>query len=312
MRYYFVTICYGEYIDEILQELHNLETDIIVMNSCLWDIHRYGLKGVNDYENNLLKLVKELRRYLPDCLFIWLTTPPVDLKSKGGFLMIPGQDLVRIKEVKRCNNIARATFIEANKFDRRFRVVDLDYVFQYFVRHRASDGVHWNEKAHRRMSNMILEEVAKAFNKSVPRILQEDPAFAIGPHNEQEDFANMWNGRQPHPPNHQLASSFHEGPRMFEQWDMRNRDPAWAHQKEQWEASWGSHDNSGHSSFAGSPQYDRFNSPMFPRGGGQQSPFMGRGFWGGSPGMRPPGPPGMLSLLLLSLLQREQLGQCFS
>ena len=33
-------------------------------------------------------------------------------------------------------------------------------VFQYFERHRASDGVHWNEKAHRRMSNMILEEVS--------------------------------------------------------------------------------------------------------------------------------------------------------
>ncbi|XP_057307414.1 calponin homology domain-containing protein DDB_G0272472-like [Hydractinia symbiolongicarpus] len=202
-RYYFVTICYGDYVEEILQELSLEPTDIIVMNSCLWDVHRHGKKGIEKYEENLEKLVASLRRLLPDCLFIWLTTPPVHIKSKGGFLIRPGVDTVKIQEVKYCNEIAREVFTAANEIDRRFRIVDLDYVFQYFAHHRAGDGVHWNERAHRRMSNMILEEISKAFNKSVPRILGSD------------EF--MWNGsRTEH-------NAYYEPPPPYSQWDDPER-----------------------------------------------------------------------------------------
>ena len=198
-RYYFVTICYGTYVEEILQQLSLEPTDIIVMNSCLWDVHRHGKKGIEKYEENLEKLVASLRRLLPDCLFIWLTTPPVHIKSKGGFLMRPGTDMVKINEVKFCNEIAREVFTNANNIDRRFRIVDLDAVFKYFEHHRAGDGVHWNERAHRRMSNMILEEVSKAFNKTVPRVLGKyDSMWDEGnrPHNEYENF------NDPHQPLH--------------------------------------------------------------------------------------------------------------
>ena len=201
-RYYFVTISYGDYVEEVLQELSQVPTDIIVMNSCLWDVHRHGKKGIEHYEDNLEKLVSSLRRLLPDCLFIWLTTPPVDIKSKGGFLMRPGQDLVKINEVKYCNQIAREVFEGANEIDRRFRIVDLGYVFQFFEHHRASDGVHWNERAHRRISNMILEEVSKAFNMKVPRILPMREAFN---HNPTHEYYDM-----PRPP-----------PPMFDQWDEK-------------------------------------------------------------------------------------------
>ena len=190
-RYYFVTICYGDYVEKVLQELSVEPTDIIVMNSCLWDVHRHGKKGIEQYEQNLEKLVAALRRLLPDCLFIWLTTPPVHIKSKGGFLMRPGTDMVKINEVKFCNEIAREVFTNANNIDRRFRIVDLDAVFKYFEHHRAGDGVHWNERAHRRMSNMILEEVSKAFNKTVPRVIGRYDSMGnegSKPHNEYENF----------------------------------------------------------------------------------------------------------------------------
>ena len=202
-RYYFVTICFGNYVEEVLQELSVEPTDIIVMNSLLWDVHRHGKKGIEHYEQNLEKLVAALRRLLPDCLFIWLTTPPVDIKSKGGFLMRPGTDMVKVNEVKFCNEIAREVFTNANNIDRRFRIVDLDAVFKYFEHHRATDGVHWNERAHRRMSNMILEEVSKAFNKTVPRVIgRYDSMWDEGnrPHNEYENFNDPqqpnlhWNG----------------------------------------------------------------------------------------------------------------------
>ena len=172
-RYYFVTICYGDYVEEILQELSLEPTDIIVMNSCLWDVHRHGKKGIDNYEENLEKLVLALRRLMPDCIFVWLTTPPVAIQSKGGFLVNPGNESVKIQEVKLCNSIAREVFTAANNLYGTFKVVDLDYVFQFFEHHRASDGVHWNERAHRRMSNMILEELSKVYNMKVPRVLDD-------------------------------------------------------------------------------------------------------------------------------------------
>ena len=196
-RYYFVTICYGNYVEEILQELSVEPTDIIVMNSCLWDVHRHGKKGIEQYEQNLEKLVAALRRLLPDCLFIWLTTPPVHIKSKGGFLMRPGTDMVKINEVKFCNEIAREVFTNANNIDRRFRIVDLDAVFKYFEHHRAGDGVHWNERAHRRMSNMILEEVSKAFNKSVPRIIGRYDAMGDEGNQQYNQYENFNDPHQP-------------------------------------------------------------------------------------------------------------------
>ncbi|XP_066924744.1 proteoglycan 4-like [Clytia hemisphaerica] len=196
-RYYFVTICYGDYVEEVLQELSCEPTDVIVMNSLLWDVHRHGKKGIEQYEQNLEKLVAALRRLLPDCLFIWLTTPPVHIKSKGGFLMRPGTDMVKINEVKFCNEIAREVFTNANNVDRRFRIVDLDAVFKYFEHHRATDGVHWNERAHRRMSNMILEEVSKAFNKTVPRIIgRYDSMWDEGNRPQQNEYQNFHDPHQ--------------------------------------------------------------------------------------------------------------------
>lgn len=214
-RYYFVTICYGDYVEKVLQELSLVPTDIIVMNSCLWDVHRHGKKGIEKYEDNLEKLVASLRRLLPDCLFLWLTTPPVNIKSKGGFLMRPGTDLVKINEVKFCNEIAREVFTQANNIDRRFRIVDLDAVFQYFEHHRASDGVHWNERAHRRMSNMILEEVSKAFNKKVPRMLGGDNNPWDNNMQQQQQHSNEF-------------ENFHE-PQQPLRWDDFDQDAGWGH-----------------------------------------------------------------------------------
>ena len=39
---------------------------------------------------------------------------------------------------------------------------------------RAKDGVHWNARAHRRLSNLILEEISKFYNVEVLRYLISD------------------------------------------------------------------------------------------------------------------------------------------
>ena len=168
--YFFVTKCYDEYVTMVLSKLRS--PDVIIMNSCLWDVHRYGDKGTADYEINMNKLLDCIENTHPNVVFIWATTPPVHIKSKGGFLQMPGVDLVKINEVKRCNNVARKLI-----YDRGMKLVDFDHVFNYFVRHRAGDGVHWNEKAHRRMSNHLLEVIARAWGRPVPRLMGEETQY---------------------------------------------------------------------------------------------------------------------------------------
>ena len=42
LRFYFVTRCYGTYMESILSDLSGeLQPDVVIMNSCLWDISRY-------------------------------------------------------------------------------------------------------------------------------------------------------------------------------------------------------------------------------------------------------------------------------
>jgi len=57
--YFFITACFGEYIEMVLKKL--MKPDIIFMNSCLWDVHRYGTKGYEGYGPNLKKLVRLLK-----------------------------------------------------------------------------------------------------------------------------------------------------------------------------------------------------------------------------------------------------------
>eukprot|EP00794_Sanderia_malayensis_P005247 gene5247-5911_t len=187
--YFFITACFGQYIEMILSKLKT--PDIIIMNSCLWDVHRYGTKEIQNYEANLFKLIRFVKKTHPKTLFLWTTTPPVDLKSKGGFLRRPGTDEVKISEVSRCNRIAKYVMgVES------MHLVELDTVFHHFTRHRASDGVHWNEKAHRRMTNMILEKLSRALCKDVPRVMLDDGRFVAN--NRPGLFGRFPPHRQPY------------------------------------------------------------------------------------------------------------------
>ncbi|XP_062578308.1 small ribosomal subunit protein eS19-like isoform X2 [Saccostrea cucullata] len=53
LRFYFVTRCYNTYVESILSDISkDPKPDIIIMNSCLWDISRMGIsvKDVNSHE----------------------------------------------------------------------------------------------------------------------------------------------------------------------------------------------------------------------------------------------------------------------
>ena len=51
--------------------------DVLVMNSCLWDVNRWGPMGPREFKINCEKLLKLIPRVLSENgLFLWLTTPP--------------------------------------------------------------------------------------------------------------------------------------------------------------------------------------------------------------------------------------------
>ncbi|KAK3597756.1 hypothetical protein CHS0354_006115 [Potamilus streckersoni] len=167
IRFYFVTRCYNTYVESILSDLSKEpEPDVIIINSCLWDISRYGANSIDDYKKNLDKLFTRFNEVLPKhCLVIWNTTMPISKSVRGGF-MVP--------EVEFMNSTLRLDILEANFFARRvvvahgYDVLDLHYYLRHQLHRRVEDGVHWDMTAHRRITNLLLSHVSEAWNKESP------------------------------------------------------------------------------------------------------------------------------------------------
>ncbi|WAR21999.1 PED1A-like protein, partial [Mya arenaria] len=140
--------------------------DVILMNSCLWDISRYGNRSVDHYKDNLATLFRRMKEALPEtCLVIWNMTLPISKQARGGFL---------IPQVEYMNSSLRLDILEANFFVHKlalsygFNTLDLHYYLRHQLQRRAGDGVHWDMTAHRRMTNLILSHVAQAWGRKPP------------------------------------------------------------------------------------------------------------------------------------------------
>ena len=54
-------------------------------------------------------------------------------------------------------------------------VLDFHFYFRHHVNLRAPDGIHWNGKAHRRMSNLLLTHICEAWGIALPGRRQLTP-----------------------------------------------------------------------------------------------------------------------------------------
>ncbi|XP_064612830.1 PC-esterase domain-containing protein 1B-like [Liolophura sinensis] len=169
IKFYFITRCYYSYVEKVLESVtsQDLKPDIFILNSCVWDISRYGPNGVGKYKENLLKLVKKLKSALPeDCLVIWNTTLPISSDAKGGFL---------VPEVEFMTSSLHLDILQANFFAQKimttagFDVLDLHYYLRHHIHRRAEDGIHWDMTAHRRITNLLLTHISEAWGKGLPR-----------------------------------------------------------------------------------------------------------------------------------------------
>ncbi|XP_058414411.1 PC-esterase domain-containing protein 1B isoform X1 [Diceros bicornis minor] len=169
VRFYFLTRVYSQYLEGILDELRSGEhfPDVIIMNSCLWDISRYGPNSWPSYLENLGSLFARLGQVLPEsCLMVWNTAMPVGGKVTGGFLPPDPQPSTASLET----SVVEANFhssVEAKKHG--FDVLDLHFHFRHACQHRQRDGVHWDERGHRHLSQLLLAHLADAWGVELPQ-----------------------------------------------------------------------------------------------------------------------------------------------
>lgn len=162
-RFYFITRCFNDYVLSVLNEFKTLKPDIIIMNSCYWDVHHYGEEGMKKYKENLEKLFSSVCALPSHPLLLWNAALPLAEQCKGGFLRQGFKTLPR-NHVLWANNVARELL---NVY--RFIYVDLFFTLdgnQFFT--QAADGIHWGKRAHRKISNSILTAICRRLSISLP------------------------------------------------------------------------------------------------------------------------------------------------
>ncbi|XP_037615389.1 PC-esterase domain-containing protein 1A-like isoform X4 [Sebastes umbrosus] len=167
VRFYFVTRVFSSYVQRILEDFRKgLKPDVIIINSCVWDISRYNSSWHDTYKENLHKFFDDLKGIVPEeTLVIWNLTMPLGERITGGFL---------VPEIKDKAPHLRYDVIEANFYSGILAdaygmdVLDLHFQFRFSLQHRTTDGVHWNAVAHRRITSLLLEHSAQAWGVVMP------------------------------------------------------------------------------------------------------------------------------------------------
>ena len=153
-------------MEEIFQDFLDEPPDVVVFNSCLWDITRYGPFSVSDFETRVEKLFKYLEMVLlPSCLFFWVASLPVLTNAHNSFLL---------PRVHYKGHRLRLDLLEANyfvhelcyKYERDF--LDLNFHFRDLtLLHQLGDGIHWNGFANRKFSNYIVRYIADSLGMTL-------------------------------------------------------------------------------------------------------------------------------------------------
>ncbi|MCL4131678.1 UNVERIFIED_CONTAM: hypothetical protein GTU68_042172 [Idotea baltica] len=83
--------------------------DVVIVNSCIWDLTRWGAIQEEKYKEDIIMFFSKLRVLLPDdSLIIWNSTLPVSVNyTKGGLL---------VKQLEFVKYSLRFMVMEANKF----------------------------------------------------------------------------------------------------------------------------------------------------------------------------------------------------
>ncbi|XP_060775414.1 PC-esterase domain-containing protein 1A [Neoarius graeffei] len=175
VRFYFITRVFSRYMESILADFkRELKPDVVIVNSCVWDVSRYNRKWGPEYKENLNKFFVHLKAVLPEeSLVVWNMTMPLGKKIIGGFLVPEIQDMgptLRYDVVEA--NFYGAVLADTHGLD----VLDLHFLFRFSLQHRMNDGVHWNALAHRQITSLLLAHTAEAWGVELPNPVAPDQA----------------------------------------------------------------------------------------------------------------------------------------
>nr|XP_055056069.1 PC-esterase domain-containing protein 1A isoform X1 [Misgurnus anguillicaudatus]XP_055056078.1 PC-esterase domain-containing protein 1A isoform X1 [Misgurnus anguillicaudatus]XP_055056086.1 PC-esterase domain-containing protein 1A isoform X1 [Misgurnus anguillicaudatus] len=196
VRFYFVTRIFSHYMESILADFERgIKPDLVIVNSCVWDVSRYGRNWDSEYRANLNKFFRQLKAVLPEeSLIVWNMAMPLGKRIVGGFL---------VPEIQDKGPSLRFDVIEANFYgatladDFGFDVLDMHFQFRFSLHLRTNDGIHWNAVAHRKITCLLLEHAAQAWGVelSSPGELKTDHAVPQS-HIQQTSSSSLVGNKQ--------------------------------------------------------------------------------------------------------------------
>ncbi|CAJ0964926.1 unnamed protein product [Ranitomeya imitator] len=162
VRFYFLTRVYSAYMESILADFQSgPQPDVLIVNSCIWDVTRYGDQQLEDYKSNLEHLFLRLKEVLmPECLIIWSTTMPAGYRNSE----VPENSAHNLRMDMVEGNFFSATLADFHTLD----VLDMHYHFRSDLHLRCPDGVHWNRAAHRKYTQILLTHIAASWGIELP------------------------------------------------------------------------------------------------------------------------------------------------
>ena len=164
----FITRCYDRVLSNFLdsyQSKHG-DPDVILVLSALWDINRWGPRGIEEYSHNCKKLLRKVKTVFPKWTqLIWLCSPPISVEVEGG-LMVEGMEFQ--ERSMRFNVMEGNLMVSLNSATLGYDVVDLHYWMTHQIHKRMSDGIHWAPDAVRLQLNIILTHFCLSRDLELP------------------------------------------------------------------------------------------------------------------------------------------------
>ncbi|XP_053306030.1 LOW QUALITY PROTEIN: PC-esterase domain-containing protein 1A-like [Spea bombifrons] len=163
VRFYFLTRVYSAYLESVLSDFQaGPAPDVLIINSCFWDLTRYSFSQMDDYLSNLQTLFSRLNEVLSaECLVLWNMTMPVGYRDSEFPQYLKHNLRWNIVE----GNYYSATLADAYKMD----VLDMHYHFRRDLQRRCRDAIHWDQLAHRKYTQILLAHVAQAWGVQPPQ-----------------------------------------------------------------------------------------------------------------------------------------------
>lgn len=302
IKYHYICRAYNDHVESIVENFVSDPPDIVVVNSCLWDLHRYEKRSAMEkFRENVLTLAKKLSALrVPaadgeskEPLLIWTTTPPCecDVPIIEDFTEV-SDDPHAYNFTAQIDELNSANIWLGQMLPRyTFNVVDLGTVMAKAIHNRERDGVHWNSVANRMYTMLILSRVelhlAKPGEQKIPTVIYS-PLLYVTPPPVNPVPARAPAPAPAPPPVPYAEHQFYDGMNEFNDrysfnQPASNNAPSRYYQE--------SYDNSEEYNQGGPG--NEYGGPQGPYGPGPYGPGRGRGFapGPGNGGGRAPYPP---------------------